>query len=1120
MPFLSTDDSHTTLHEPIPFSEVSAPYEHNFAPQAGPLPGGAAPDNAQARDLEVYNDLIARGFHTAQFVWNNDGQITRIHDFSTLSGVLDVSGLTALTSLHVQNSPLTELNVSGCTALTSLHVQDTPLTELNVSGCTALASLHVQDTPLTELNVSDFTELTVLRVPNNLLTELDVSSNTALTTLEVWRNQLTELDASGLANLRELNASQNQLTSLDMSGCTALMMLNVSYNQLTALDVSSNTALTVVGGNNNQLMFSTLKLPSHTVTNSNFSGQAAVPITLKPGNTVDLASENVAGMTSYTWHYSDGTTVNSSLYTEAGGVFTFHGLSDDTVTYVSMTNAGFPGMTLQTTQVTIVGETVELTSIIPNTNSPQVGDTITTTLTPSGATATYQWFRGDTAIAGATSSSYTVITADIGYALRVVATGTGEYTGMVSHTLTNAVQHIETKLGNPTILSATGSESTLTITWTVDPAAKSYVVEWLNGQDWVTTGVGTTSNGTATITGNFAAGATYFVHVIAKAENEENDSEPEMVTIIIGSAPDPLQPIVTVASVTNNSITLFWPAIAANTDYEIIITSGNEPAGMTIVKSATGAMINGLNPDTNYSFNVIALNTNGIAADAVDVHAKTTNVDDTPIASPTVTIENGVSTSLKVNLPIGTSNENVDVYVIRYWHVDGNNTYHADPIRVNAGTSFVLLTGLKANTQYIITVEAIGKVGFGNATTIVDAPLTSAEVPANVAAVKAAGVKMANAKSATPPTISSITLTWRAQHESITYTIGARDRINSNTSGTIAGTVGTLAVLNQKNFTWLYNERNEIIGVTITGLKAGTRYDFTVTAKDINGNEVLKRNSGVPDSVNVRASTLTPRQAAVKASAVRTSASIDSVSIRWNVPTSGIDGYQIRMLGTNANGVRNQHLATIVINGSGVGNIATITSVVPMPNSGLNEALLMQPSIVFETLRPNTARAVDTMTLKVEGLKAKMSYRFEIQTTGQCAAGDFISTVSRVSASTLNWPAVRSIKLDTRTASSVNLNWTLPRYTTAFPAAADPVTHYQIWLAASAGSPVVLLDTIDARVNNTLITNATITLTEVQRTEIGNRFENSCRLVIRAVVMDGDTILNQSADAMVALRAV
>jgi len=88
---------------------------------------------------------------------------------------------------------------------------------------------------------------------------------------------------------------------------------------------------------------------------------------------------------------------------------------------------------------------ITLTAVTPSTNSPQAGTAITTTLAPAGATATYQWYRGatsgnvNTVISGATSSSYTPVAADIGQFLRVQATGTGNFTGTVNHTLANEV---------------------------------------------------------------------------------------------------------------------------------------------------------------------------------------------------------------------------------------------------------------------------------------------------------------------------------------------------------------------------------------------------------------------------------------------------------------------------------------------------------------------------------------------------------------------------------------------------------------------------------------------------------------------------------------------------------
>ena len=66
---------------------------------------------------------------------------------------------------------------------------------------------------------------------------------------------------------------------------------------------------------------------------------------------------------------------------------------------------------------------------------PEVGDTLWAIVTPDSAEVTYQWYRGTSAsaliaIAGETSASYTVTSQDIGYYLRVIAAGQGEYSGL------------------------------------------------------------------------------------------------------------------------------------------------------------------------------------------------------------------------------------------------------------------------------------------------------------------------------------------------------------------------------------------------------------------------------------------------------------------------------------------------------------------------------------------------------------------------------------------------------------------------------------------------------------------------------------------------------------------
>lgn len=80
-----------------------------------------------------------------------------------------------------------------------------------------------------------------------------------------------------------------------------------------------------------------------------------------------------------------------------------------------------------------------LTAIGATTGLTRVGSTLTAgALSPGGATATYQWQRCTTsggtysAIGGATSATYASASGDEPYFIKVVATGSGSYTGSVT----------------------------------------------------------------------------------------------------------------------------------------------------------------------------------------------------------------------------------------------------------------------------------------------------------------------------------------------------------------------------------------------------------------------------------------------------------------------------------------------------------------------------------------------------------------------------------------------------------------------------------------------------------------------------------------------------------------
>ena len=71
------------------------------------------------------------------------------------------------------------------------------------------------------------------------------------------------------------------------------------------------------------------------------------------------------------------------------------------------------------------------------------GQTLTAVYTSEqeGETVTYQWYRGNEAIDGATDTTYTVQTEDLGKTLKVVVTGTGAYKGTVED-VTETVSYV------------------------------------------------------------------------------------------------------------------------------------------------------------------------------------------------------------------------------------------------------------------------------------------------------------------------------------------------------------------------------------------------------------------------------------------------------------------------------------------------------------------------------------------------------------------------------------------------------------------------------------------------------------------------------------------------------
>jgi len=108
------------------------------------------------------------------------------------------------------------------------------------------------------------------------------------------------------------------------------------------------------------------------------------------------------------------------------------------------------GTTTKIYTIIVTRVAVPITAIGAITGTAQVGvELIAGALTPSGATATYQWRICATVdgtyedIGGATSTTYTLVADDVTKFIKVVATGTGNYSGTVTSVATAAVANGE-----------------------------------------------------------------------------------------------------------------------------------------------------------------------------------------------------------------------------------------------------------------------------------------------------------------------------------------------------------------------------------------------------------------------------------------------------------------------------------------------------------------------------------------------------------------------------------------------------------------------------------------------------------------------------------------------------
>jgi cytochrome c551/c552 len=147
-----------------------------------------------------------------------------------------------------------------------------------------------------------------------------------------------------------------------------------------------------------------------------------------------------AGATAiYHWQYCD--TVNGIYYWLLAYGTTYTPVADDVTKFIKVVATGTGGYSgTVTSAATAAVVKAPITAIGAITGTPQVGVELTAgALTPAAATASYQWQRSDTVDPTGTytditgiANKYTPVADDVTKFIKVVATGTGGYSGTVT----------------------------------------------------------------------------------------------------------------------------------------------------------------------------------------------------------------------------------------------------------------------------------------------------------------------------------------------------------------------------------------------------------------------------------------------------------------------------------------------------------------------------------------------------------------------------------------------------------------------------------------------------------------------------------------------------------------
>lgn len=199
------------------------------------------------------------------------------------------------------------------------------------------------------------------------------------------------------------------------------------------------------------------------------------------GQTLTATITPAGATANISWFRDDG------VFVASGSTYTVRSTDAGHRLYVwaEGTGATTGNVTSSYTQAVAPAATQQITlqQVVISDTTPTIGQTLTATLTPAGATASITWCSSDGRVLGY-GATYTVKQSDAGYGLCAYATGTGNTTGAIVSSMTGTVQGMAQAYR---ISSATISDMTpavgQTLKATVYPAGSTAIISWYRDDD-------------------------------------------------------------------------------------------------------------------------------------------------------------------------------------------------------------------------------------------------------------------------------------------------------------------------------------------------------------------------------------------------------------------------------------------------------------------------------------------------------------------------------------------------------------------------------------------------------------------------------------------------------------